>query len=67
MGVLDETLSVCAACGRSIASPRWTAGSTRRGFLLALRKLGPYVLIAGAAWLLKPYLPFLPRRTFGGT
>ena len=64
-GVLDETLSVCSACGQSIVSPRWTAGSTRRGLLLVLRKVGPYLLIAAAAWVLKPFLPYLPRRTFG--
>jgi hypothetical protein len=66
-GVLQETLWVCFACGQSISSPHWTGVSTRRAFLLALRKVGPYLLIAAAAWVLKPYLPFLPRRTFGGT
>jgi hypothetical protein len=66
-GVLDETLSVCSACGRSITSPRWTAASTRRGLLLVLWKVGPYLLIAAAGYLLQPYLPFLPRRTSGRT
>jgi hypothetical protein len=64
-GVLDETLSICSACGRSVVSPRWTAASSRRGLLLELRKVGPYLLIAAAAWVLKPYLTYLPRRTFG--
>ncbi len=65
--VLGETLWVCFACGQSISTRRWTGGSTRRAFLLALRKVGPYLLIAAAAWVLRPFLPFLPRRTFGGT
>ena len=64
-GVLDEVLSVCDACGRSIVSPRWTAASTRRGLLLSLWTLGPLVLIGVAAWLLKPFLSWLPRRTPG--
>ena len=62
---LDETLSVCSACGQSIVSPRWTAASTRRVLLRVLWKVGPYLLIAAAGYLLQPYLPFLPRRTFG--
>jgi hypothetical protein len=66
-GVLDETLSVCFACGQSIASPHWTVASTRRGLLLVFWTLGPFLLFAVAAWLLKPFLPLLPRRAPGAS
>ena len=66
-GVFDETLSVCSACGRSIVSPRWTAASTRRGLLHTLWTLGPVLLLALAAWFLKPYLSWLPQRRPGAT
>ncbi len=64
-GGLEETISVCSACGQSIVSPRWTARGARRVVLRLLWKVGPYLLIAAAGWLLGPYLPFLPRRVFG--
>ncbi len=64
-GILDETLWVCTACGQSFCRARWTGDSTRRALLVGVRRFGPYVLIAAAAWLLKPYLPYLPRRTYG--
>jgi hypothetical protein len=66
-GVLDETISVCFACGQSVVSPRWTAASTRRGLLRALAALGPAVVLAVAAWILKPWRALAPLRAPGAT
>ncbi len=64
-GGAEETLSVCSACGRSLVSPRWTVASTRRVLLRVLWSLGPYFLIAAAAYFLYPRFPWLPNHTFG--